>query len=318
LAISQAIHKNAQHVGTIDPAHNKGPLFWYRLDPSVLKELEQQFAASKADKTLRHAGDVLFGMAQNITGAKPSYLDRLLTYVSESARCGYSPATAVYAQIMHAHGKEPEYDDQTLDRWLLQAVAEGYLFPKPSPRVSDEHLEMARQKFRDSGGFCTDPFTRKPDIMDIARDQLKVVEWQMSNRKVVDNYGNTILHVAAALGAIDVVRWLVEKAHVPVDVPNDNSESPLYKACQAGQGKVIHYLLDKGANASTPTRQAGLTALHWLFTIPEPFLRELATRLVREAGASVNAMMVPEMGGNGGPYPQRLSMAHLYVSFLVI
>jgi hypothetical protein len=122
-----------------------------------------------------------------------------------------------------------------------------------------------------------------------------------------------VLHVAAALGAIDAVKALIEDAQVPVDVQNDNSETPLYKACQAGHAQVIHYLLDKGVKASTATKSGNLTALHWLFTLPETYIRDIATRLVREGGASVNAVMVAPIGEGSSNFPQKIPISHLYV-----
>ncbi|PYI03195.1 hypothetical protein BO78DRAFT_399965 [Aspergillus sclerotiicarbonarius CBS 121057] len=309
LAVSQDTRRATPHVGTIDPAHNQGPRFWYRLDQSVLQALEQQFAASKNDPSLQHAGDVLLGMAQCITGAKPSYLDRLISYVTESAQSGYSPARAMYAQIIHAHGQLSEFPDDILDKWLLQAVAEGYLFAQPSSRVTDRQLEAARERFRQAGGFCVDSFTRKPSIIAIARDRQRAGEWQMSN-KVVDINGNKLLHAAAALGALDVVQLLVEDYKVPLDVSNDNGETPLYKACQAGQAKVIEYLLDEGATASMTTHRDKLSPLHWLFMIPDASIRHIANRLVREGGASVNAVVVPEVGENCAHAARRVMMAH--------
>ncbi|RDH14928.1 ankyrin [Aspergillus niger ATCC 13496] len=249
-------------------------------------------------------------MAQCITGAKPSYLERLLTYITEAARSGYSPARAVYAQVMHAHGQMPAFDEQTLDKWLLQAVSEGYFFERPSSRVTKEQLQAARQKYRDAGGFCADPFTRKPTILDIAHDRNRAEEWLTADKRFVDIDGNTLLHVAAALGSIDVVQWLVENSKMPVDVPNDNGETPLYKACQAGQTDTVHYLLDHGAAASITTRRDKLTPLHWLFMFPESSTSAIATRFVKEGGADVNALMVPERTEEGAYAARRNFMAH--------
>ncbi|RDH32310.1 ankyrin repeat-containing domain protein [Aspergillus welwitschiae] len=310
LAVAQDTRKVTANVGIIDPAHNQGPRFWYRLDPSLLADLEQQFAESQSDQSLRHAGDVLLGMAQCITGAKPSYLERLLTYITEAARSGYSPARAVYAQVMHAHGQMPAFDEQTLDKWLLQAVSEGYFFERPSTRVTKEQLQAARQRYRDAGGFCADPFTRKPTILAIAQDRSRAEEWLTADKRFVDIDGNTLLHAAAALGSIDVVQWLVGNSKMPVDVPSDNGETPLYKACQAGQIDTVHYLLDQGAASSITTRREKLTPLHWLFMFPESSTSAIATRFVKEGGADVNALMVPERTEEGAYAARRNFMAH--------
>ncbi|KAL1957500.1 hypothetical protein VTO42DRAFT_5963 [Malbranchea cinnamomea] len=312
LAISQRRHRNnSADVGMIDTIYNKGPRFWYRLDDAVREELEQQYSSSETDT---FAADVLFGMAMNLTGKwsanNTPYVDRVLTYITASARRGFSPARAIYAQFIHAHDRKSEFSERVLNKWTLQAIAEGYLFAKPSPSITNQEIDAARAKFRNAGGFCPDPFLRKLDIVDIARDLGKALEYRRSGRQIVDIWGNTLLHAAAALGAIAVVRGLVEEAGTEVDVLNDNLETPLYKACQAGHVEVIHYLIDKGAKASIATKQRKLTALHWLFTIPESSVLEIASRLVREAGAHVNAIAEAESLENSGGSPTKTMLLH--------
>jgi hypothetical protein len=297
----------------MDPTYNKGPLFWYKLSghDSVLSDLEEPYVLSKAGRVSSLPGDVLFGMAQMVTGMKPSYVDRLLEYVTEAARTGFSPARALYAQIISAHRRTAEFDEITIDKWTLNAIAEGYLFAKPSSRLNRGELDRAKQLFRNSGGFCTDPFLRKQDILKIARDNRRVGEWNTERQRLVDHKGNTILHVAAALGVLESVKVLVEDVGIPVDVEGDNQETPLYKACKGGHPDVVHYLLDKGAKSSGTTEQEKVTALHWLFTFPQASVRGIAIRLVQDGGASVNATIVPSVGENGGSFPRKMSILHL-------
>lgn len=302
-------------MGTVDPVYNRGSYFWYKLDYVVLNELEQQYAASKTQDASSFPGDVLFGMAQKVTGMKPSYLDRLVEYVTESSRVGYSPARAVYAQIIGAHGLPSRFDEVTLDRWTLQAISEGFMFATPSATISKADVESARSRFRAAGGFCVDPFLRKKNILEAAREyNHDAAEGSSENPKSVDVMGNTMLHVAATLGAADSVKCLVEEdANVSVDVQNDNGETPLYKACQAGHAEIIHYLLHQGAKASTTTTYGSVTALHWLFVLPDNDIGDIATRLVREGGASVNAVMGAPVQEGGNNFPQKITIAHLYV-----
>ncbi|GIK06318.1 hypothetical protein Aspvir_001965 [Aspergillus viridinutans] len=214
-----------KHVGIIDPIYNKGPLFWYRLDETVRTELEEQYALMKEGNAPPFPGDVLFGLAQTVTGAKPSYLDRLLTYLAEAARAGYSPARAVYAQIMAAHGQKLEFAEDVLEEWMLQAISEGYFFASPS--YSKEKIEEVRQQFRANGGFCSDPFVGKKDVVEAARDRDEALKWERKNGSIVDRKGNTILHAAAALGATDVVQALLDEGQVSVNVENEKGETPL-------------------------------------------------------------------------------------------
>ncbi|CAI7627275.1 unnamed protein product [Penicillium discolor] len=292
------------HVGIIDPIYNKGPLFWYRLDQSIRTELEEQHTLGKGGNAPPFAGDVLFGIAQTITGEKPMYLDRMLTYLGDSARAGYSPARAVYAQIMEAHGQTPEFSNETLEEWMLQAVSEGYLFAKPS-RL-EKRVEEAKDRFRSQGGFCSDPFLGKSDVK-MAIDRGKALEWKMKNGNVVDRKRNTILHAAAAFGAADALQGLIEDEKIAVNVENENAETPLYKAFQAGHTKVIEVLLDHGSNASCKTRQK-ITPLHWLFMIPEDSIHQIAKRMI-ERGADVNAVMEPVKEHNSG-FSEKIQILH--------
>lgn len=233
------------------------------------------------------------------------YLDRMLTYLGDSARAGYSPARAVYAQIMEAHGQTPEFSNETLEEWMLQAVSEGYLFAKPS-RL-EERVEEAKDRFRSQGGFCSDPFLGKSDVK-MAIDRGKALEWKMKNGNVVDRKRNTILHAAAAFGAADALQGLIiEDAKIAVNVENENAETPLYKAFQAGHTKVIEVLLDHGAKASCKTRQK-ITPLHWLFMIPESSIRQIAKRMI-ERGADVNAVMEPVKEHNTG-FSEKIQILH--------
>ncbi|PGH20329.1 serine/threonine protein kinase [Polytolypa hystricis UAMH7299] len=304
LSVSETSSGGQRYVGTTDQIYNKGANFWRRLDTSVMQELVEQYQTSKDT----FASDVLFGLAQSIT-RRDSYAGLVPEYVTESSRGGFTPARAVYAQMMHAHGRKSEFNSKVLDKWTLKAVSEGYLFSKPTSTISHEDFEAAKQEFRDAGGFATDPFLRKQSVVVIARDAQKAVAWSAEN-KVVDRKGNTILHAAATLGALEVVKRLIKDAKIPTDVQNDELETPLYKACQAGHVQVIDYLLDNGAKASISTKKEKLTALHWLFTLPEDCIHRIATRFVREAGALVDAQMVPMVAENSGGSPQRIQIPH--------
>ena len=292
-------------VGIIDPIYNKGPLFWYRLDASVRTELEQQYMLSQEGNAPPFGGDVLFGIAQTITGQKPTYLDRMLRYLTDAAKSGYSPARAVYAQVMEAHGQALGFGEDVLDDWMLQAVSEGYLFAKPDQLTKD--MEIAKGRFRESGGFCSDPFLIKSDVTSAIKGG-KVMKWYLTNGAVVDRQGNTLLHAAAAFGAVAAVQELLDTTQIEVDTGNENAETPLYKAFQAGHTDVIGLLLDHGASASCRTRQ-NIGPLHWLFMIPEDSIHQITKRMI-EGGADVNAIMEPVVKENSGGFPEKIQILH--------
>lgn len=294
--------------------YNKGPRFWYRLDDTVVNELEQQYSTSPAST---FSGDTLLGLAMSITRRSirisEGYVDRMLTYITASAKRGYTPARAIYSQFMHAHGQKPQFDDTVLDKWTLQAISEGYLFAKPSSRIGEQELNEAKTKFRNSGGFCIDPFLGKEDIIVLAKDREGTIKRHLNGQELVDTWGNTMLHVAASLGELDVVRGLAERSKIKIDVLNDNFETPLYKACQAGHVDVVNYFLDRGVKASSRTKEHKLTALHWLFNIPESSVRQVAHRLIHEGGADVNATLDAEENEGGNTVRAHTRLLHLYV-----
>ena len=264
-----------------------------------------QHTLSKEGDAPPFTGDVLLGMAQTITGEKPAYLDRLLTYLSDSAKAGFSPARAIYAQIMAAHEQKLEISQDVLDDWMLQAVAEGYLFAK-SGRLKEE-VEGAKGQFRDKGGFCSDPFLRKPDVKS-AMSKDKCLGWIEQKGFVIDRNGNTLLHAAAAYGAVDAILEILDAEKIPVDITNENLETPLYKAFQAGQSEAVEILLDYGASVSCRTLQK-IHPLHWLFIMPENSIQVIVKRMV-EGSADINAMIEPVVKDNSGGFPEKIQIFH--------
>ncbi|KAF7718280.1 Uncharacterized protein PECH_002882 [Penicillium ucsense] len=294
------------HVGIIDPIYNKGPLFWYRLDQSIRTELEVQNRIGKENDGPPFGGDVLLGIAQTITGEKPSYLDRMLTYLEDAATARYSPARAIYAQIMAAHRRTPGFCEVEMDKWALQAVSEGYLFVDTA-RYGKDRCELAKESFRHHGGFCSDPFLLKKDVKAAMNGDLATA-WISKNGAVVDRIGNTLLHAAAAFGEVRVIKNLLDSQQVQTNSENDNGETPLYKAFQAGHAEAIELLLQRGADADTKTRQK-VTPLHWLFMIPEQAVNKIARLMVR-GGADVNALIEPVVKANSGGFQEKIQIFH--------
>jgi ankyrin repeat protein len=206
---------------------------------------------------------------------------------------------------MEAHNHPIEFSEGELKKWTLQAVSEGYFFTDSG--YGQDEIEKSRDQFRRQGGFCSDPFLAKKEIKTTVSAN-KAPDWVTKNGIVVDRKGNTLLHAAAALGATDVVQELLDSTQVAVDVENDDAETPLYKAFQAGHTEVIEILLDRGANARTKTRQ-NLTPLHWLFMIREIFIDRIANLMV-EGGADINAVITPVVKENSGGYPEKIQIFH--------
>ncbi|MGB8806254.1 MAG: ankyrin repeat domain-containing protein, partial [Candidatus Rickettsiella isopodorum] len=61
-----------------------------------------------------------------------------------------------------------------------------------------------------------------------------------------DNFGNTRLHVAAALGDLNAVRNLVTKDSSLMENKNKYGSTPLHYATWEGQLKSVEYLVGQG------------------------------------------------------------------------
>jgi ankyrin repeat protein len=92
-------------------------------------------------------------------------------------------------------------------------------------------------------------------------------------------------------------------------VENEKGETPLYKAFQAGHANIIKLLLDRGADASTVTRQEKVSPMHWLFMIPDSSIAGIARRMV-EGGANINATIEPVVKENSGGFPEKIQILH--------
>lgn len=98
---------------------------------------------------------------------------------------------------------------------------------------------------------------------------------------------NSLLHVAAIYGDLELVKTTTRCDRVSIDAKNGKSETPLMLACQYGHVSVAEHLLDKGSDASICIRESSVNALYWLSSFPKNDVPQIARRLVK-AGASLH------------------------------
>ena len=82
----------------------------------------------------------------------------------------------------------------------------------------------------------------------------------------VDQNRDTPVHIAAAYGHLDIVKYLIEEQNIPVYIKGDNDRTPLHYAAAYGHDTIISYLLSKGAdvNAINSVGESPLiNASHW-------------------------------------------------------
>ncbi|MCL2888622.1 MAG: ankyrin repeat domain-containing protein [Elusimicrobia bacterium] len=78
---------------------------------------------------------------------------------------------------------------------------------------------------------------------------------------IKDSSGFTPLYMAASMGELDMVKWLVGYK-ADLDAPVGNGSTPLIGAARYRKPDVAAFLMDKGANVNARNK-AGETALYW-------------------------------------------------------
>lgn len=72
----------------------------------------------------------------------------------------------------------------------------------------------------------------------------------------------TVLHVAAEEGKLDIVQWLVEKYRLDVNAVDNNGWTPMHSAAKGGHPKIVKYLLEKGGFGRAVNNE-GSSPLHY-------------------------------------------------------
>jgi ankyrin repeat protein len=99
---------------------------------------------------------------------------------------------------------------------------------------------------------------------------------------------NTLIHLAARLGAVPALELLLADPDVQVDSTNGIGQTPLLVACVAGHYDAAMLLLSHGASAAKGD-QKGDTALHWLCSFDAIRMQPLADALLKN-NADIHAM----------------------------
>jgi ankyrin repeat protein len=127
----------------------------------------------------------------------------------------------------------------------------------------------------------------------------------------IDLEGNTIAHVVAALGINHSLQSILNEFPEQVLKRNDNGETLLYKACQAGHMDILRILRDTGIElTSIATLKEKATPLHWLFTFKDGCLSEACEYLMGPNRENINAQMVPETSSSSTYHPNNFPMLH--------
>ena len=82
-----------------------------------------------------------------------------------------------------------------------------------------------------------------------------------ANGMIQLNNGDYVIHFASKLNQLSVVRNLIEKQNVDVDIRGFDDQTPLHYACQEGHIQMVKYLISKDANVNEKDKKE-MTPLH--------------------------------------------------------
>ena len=111
--------------------------------------------------------------------------------------------------------------------------------------------------------FIEKPKDFESDIFKACKEgKLSSVQWLIEienvdeNKKLESSFypyseKDTLLHIAAGSGHLQIVQYLIEKQNVYVDIKGHANWAPLDLACQYGHLSIVEYLISKGANVNT-------------------------------------------------------------------
>lgn len=285
--------------------------YWSFMDRTVFEQLDRDLVSSEGLQ-----GDFLMGMAIASSVQYPPFRSGALRYMTDAANA-MIPSKTAQGLLKNVHEALRESSRTgSLDPsvgFLEEASSDGcWVATKELSETQSPCLTLARQRHRDSGGYNKEklldnapvrPESKRRSIEVPIREMtlLAIKEAEPSYfadlstmescREVVDLRGNTVLHLAAMFGRVDVLRLIASPDLATINQRNFAGETALYKACAAGHASAIKELLEFGADASIttcPDSQFAISCLHWLFLLDPEDMDHIADLLIR-SGADVNA-----------------------------
>eukprot|EP01147_Barroeca_monosierra_P003982 gene3982-6437_t len=121
-------------------------------------------------------------------------------------------------------------------------------------------------------------------------------------KKTVDKQGLNALHWAAGQGHTNICMFLVKFCGVDVNTTNREGRTALHWACRNNQLKVLHVLIESGANHHQTTKK-GVSCLHWAvwgrsLAISKYLVLTLNHDLEAQSTAGCNAAIWAAAGGD--------------------
>jgi ankyrin repeat protein len=261
-----------------------------------------------------YPGDLLFGMAlSKATSGDKGFHGEVKYLIHEAAHATAASvrAMAIWKSIDAAiPSKDPGGNENISFPTMPEVAAMPNLYESNSGkavRVSDE--------FRRRGGYNRE--SALTSVFTCAEIEQKIIAATYSDNAILPvdltierkpgqrfsgpvRAEDSLLHLAAAFGVCEAITRLISNKHSnPVlDARNTQDETPLYKACMAGQYEAARELLRLGADSSLQVGRTKVTCLHWLFVFQPSRMKEIARALLL-SGVSVDARVAPVISLRG-------------------
>ncbi len=296
-----------------NPEFNQGHAFWARLDKAIVKDMVRRASPQKGANSSDIHAETLFGLALGLSSCPDSeYVEDMTDCIQKAANLGCAPAQGICSQILRAHKRHlPSLP--VLRDWERISLETGYFFNNEPSFLAPGEAAKARDKFRRTGGHCRDSFMSISNIIDTASDPSKLAEFisKQGPATAIDLERNTIAHVMAALGIDNSLQSTLLEFPEQTFMRNDNGETLLYKACQAGQMGILRILRDISTELpSIATHEEKLKPLHWLFMFKDEDLSEAYEYLSGPNRENINAQMVPKTSSSSTYHPNNFPMLH--------
>jgi hypothetical protein len=278
-----------------------------------LKDVVRNASSRKGfDLSAVHA-EALFGLALGLSVQPDSeYIEDMTGFIERAANASYVPAQGICSQILRAH-KRHLPPVSVLRNWERNSLETGYFFNTEPSSLTPGEAAVARDEFRRNGGHCRDSFMSISSVIDTVSNPSRLADFisEQGPFAAIDLEGNTIAHVVAALGINHSLQSILNEFPEQVSKRNDNGETLLYKACQAGQMDILRILRDTGIElTSIATLKEKTTPLHWLFMFKDGCLSEACEYLMGPNRENINAQMVPETSSSSTYHPNNFPMLH--------
>lgn len=275
--------------------------FWYY---THLKHGIHQLLMPQESSVLEdYPGSVIWGTALGCSKVRLGNYHQTVRKLVNAATKAESPSLVAIGVLKRVNDATSSYathssiteNNNTTDL-LRQAVVSGsFLAFQDLQELSAQRASKAIREFKSRGGYNSESLVLSElsptrlgrgitSVVEITKhvgiDELPLHISNDTFRQILLNNHNTILHLAAMFGLSDIIQQLVIDGAILVDARNAKGETPLYKACLAGQYPSVKALMDLGANPDIRVGPLNITCLHWLFNFQPEEMNEVASLLL--------------------------------------